>query len=96
MPAQNLAIKTRNNPHRSAAELTLAKVPTGIPGLDQVTDGGFPKGRTALIVGGPGSGKTLFGLEFLVQGALQFNEPGACIAFEETAEEIITNMASRP
>lgn len=94
MPVQILAVKTKNNSRHPAAELALAKVPTGIPGMDQVTHGGFPKGRTALIVGGPGAGKTLFGLEFLVQGALQFNEPGVCIAFEETAEEIVTNMAS--
>lgn len=77
-----------------ASALTLEKVPTGIRGLDQVTHGGFPKGRTALVCGGPGTGKTLLGLEFLARGALLYNEPGVCIALEETAEELITNMAS--
>jgi circadian clock protein KaiC len=72
----------------------LEKVPTGIRGLDQVTHGGFPKGRTALVCGGPGAGKTLLGLEFLVRGALLYNEPGVCIALEETAEELVTNVAS--
>lgn len=76
------------------SRLTLEKVPTGIRGLDQVTHGGFPKNRTALICGGPGTGKTLLGLEFLVRGVTQFNEPGVCIAFEETEEELVTNMAS--
>ncbi len=72
----------------------LEKVPTGIRGLDQITHGGFPRGRTALICGGPGAGKTLMGLEFLVRGAVLYNEPGVCLALEETAEELITNMAS--
>ncbi|HEY3768331.1 MAG TPA: circadian clock protein KaiC [Candidatus Angelobacter sp.] len=76
------------------ASLVLEKVPTGIRGLDQVTHGGFPKGRTALVCGGPGAGKTLLGLEFLVRGALLYNEPGVCIAMEETAEELVTNVAS--
>jgi circadian clock protein KaiC len=82
--AQVKKIASRNS-HRELAELALQKVPTGIRGLDQVTHGGFPKGRTALVCGGPGAGKTLLGLEFLVRGATQFNEPGVCIAFEETA-----------
>jgi circadian clock protein KaiC len=76
------------------SRLALEKVPTGIRGLDQVTHGGFPKNRTALICGGPGTGKTLLGLEFLVRGVTQFNQPGVCIAFEETEEELVTNMAS--
>jgi circadian clock protein KaiC len=70
------------------------KVPSGIRGLDEITGGGLPKGRTSLICGGPGTGKTLLGLEFLVRGATQFNAPGVCLAFEETAEELITNMTS--
>src|SRR5215467_14763905 len=78
----------------SLSSLVLEKVPTGIRGLDQVTHGGFPKGRTALVCGGPGAGKTLLGFEFLVRGALLYNEPGVCIALEETGEELITNMAS--
>jgi circadian clock protein KaiC len=79
---------------RDSSSLVLEKVPTGIRGLDQVTHGGFPKGRTALVCGGPGAGKTLLGLEFLVRGALLYNEPGVCIALEETSEELVTNVAS--
>ena len=77
-----------------ASALVLEKIPTGIRGLDQVTHGGFPRGRTALVCGGPGTGKTLLGLEFLARGAMLYNEPGVCIALEETAEELVTNMAS--
>ena len=84
----------KNNSRSETSNLALQKVPTGIRGLDQVTHGGFPKGRTALVCGGPGTGKTLLGLEFLAQGALKFNEPGVCFAFEETAQELMTNMAS--
>ncbi|HSM87669.1 MAG TPA: circadian clock protein KaiC [Candidatus Limnocylindrales bacterium] len=84
----------RKNPGSNGRRLALQKVPTGIRGLDQVTHGGFPRNRTVLVCGGPGAGKTLLGLEFLVRGALLFNEPGVCVAFEETAEELATNIAS--
>jgi circadian clock protein KaiC len=72
----------------------LPKCPTGIHGLDEITFGGLPKGRTALVCGGPGCGKTLMGMEFLVRGALEFNEPGVSMSFEETAEELATNVGS--
>ena len=75
-------------------ERELAKVPTGIDGLDQITGGGLPKGRPTLICGGPGCGKTLFAMEFLVRGATQFGEPGAFITFEETGEELAQNVRS--
>ena len=65
----------------------LEKFPTGIQGLDEITNGGLPKGRPTLVTGGAGSGKTLLGMEFLVRGATQFNDPGVFMAFEETAEE---------
>jgi len=91
--ASSTALKKKSSP-TGAAALVLEKVPTGIRGLDQVTHGGFPKGRTALVCGGPGTGKTLLGLEFLARGAMLYNEPGVCIALEETAEELVTNMAS--
>jgi len=74
--------------------LMLKKAPTGIRGLDDITFGGLPKGRPTLIAGGPGSGKTLLGMEFLVRGAKDYNEPGIFVAFEETAEELIKNVAS--
>jgi circadian clock protein KaiC len=62
------------------------KAPTGIPGLDDITNGGLPFGRPTLVSGGPGSGKTLLGVSFLVNGAEQFDEPGVLLTFEENAE----------
>ena len=72
----------------------LLKTPTGIKGLDEITDGGLPKGRPTLICGGTGCGKTLLAMEFLVRGATQFNEPGVFISFEEKSEELSKNFAS--
>lgn len=72
----------------------LAKSPTGINGLDEITQGGLPKGRPTLICGSAGCGKTLFSMEFIVRGALQFNEPGVFMAFEEKTEELTMNVAS--
>ena len=70
------------------------KTPTGIKGLDEITLGGFPKGRPTLICGAAGSGKTLMAIEFIVRGALEFGEPGVFVAFEEKAEELALNVAS--
>jgi circadian clock protein KaiC len=78
--------KTSNN--------NLPKTPTGIQGFDEITLGGLPTGRPTLVCGGAGCGKTLFGLEFLVLGATQFNEPGVFMSFEETNEELTMNVAS--
>ncbi|MFH0727653.1 MAG: circadian clock protein KaiC [Pseudomonadota bacterium] len=72
----------------------LEKSPTGISGLDEITNGGLPKGRPALVCGAAGCGKTLFAIEFLVRGATQYNEPGVFMSFEETAEELTNNVAS--
>jgi circadian clock protein KaiC len=72
----------------------LPKSQTGIQGFDEITAGGLPKGRPTLVCGGAGCGKTLFGIEFLVRGATQFNEPGVFMSFEETNEELTTNVAS--
>lgn len=72
----------------------LAKCPTGIQGLDEITDGGLPQGRPTLVCGSAGCGKTLLGMEFLVRGATQYDEPGVFIAFEETAEDLAQNVAS--
>jgi circadian clock protein KaiC len=72
----------------------IQKVKTGITGLDEITTGGLPEGRPTLICGGPGCGKTLMALEFIVNGVTQFNEPGVFIAFEEKAEELAENVAS--
>ena len=72
----------------------LKKTPTGIEGLDEITAGGLPTGRTTLVCGSAGSGKTVLGIEFLVHGALEYDEPGVFMAFEETAEELGQNVAS--
>jgi circadian clock protein KaiC len=72
----------------------LEKSLTGITGFDQVTNGGLPKGRPTIVCGGPGCGKTMFAMEFLVRGATQFNEPGVLITFEETGDEMTKNVAS--
>ena len=72
----------------------LKKSLTGIPGLDEITDGGLPAGRPTLIAGGPGSGKTLLGIAFLVNGAVQFDEPGVLMSFEENVEELAEDVAS--
>ena len=71
--------------------MTKTKVATGIAGFDDVTDGGLPRGRTTLLVGGPGSGKTIFGLQFVAHGALERGEPGIFVAFEETSTRILAN-----
>ena len=73
---------------------TLAKTPTGIRGLDEVTDGGLPRGRPSLICGPAGCGKTLLAMEFLVRGITEFDEPGVFMAFEETREDLVANVAS--
>jgi circadian clock protein KaiC len=72
----------------------LPKARTGIEGLDQITHGGLPQGRPTLVCGGPGCGKTLLAMEFLIRGATQFGEPGVFMAFEETGEELAQNVRS--
>jgi len=74
--------------------MDIPKSPTGIQGLDELTGGGLPTGRPTLVCGGAGCGKTLFGLEFLVHGALRYGEPGVFMAFEETAADLVQNVAS--
>ena len=75
----------KNTPH---------KAPTGIAGLDEITGGGLPRGRTTLLLGGPGSGKTVLSLQFLVYGAIACKEPAIFVAFEETSTRIIANAES--
>jgi circadian clock protein KaiC len=85
--------KNRNG--NAAANVTrLEKARTGIAGFDEVTNGGVPKGRPTIVCGGPGCGKTMFAVEFLVRGATQYNEPGVLMTFEETSEEMTKNVAS--
>lgn len=77
-----------------AAARPLPKAPTGIAGLDAVTEGGLPAGRPTLVCGAAGCGKTMLAAEFLVRGALQYGEPGVFMMFEETADELAANLAS--
>src|SRR5690349_19009768 len=72
----------------------LKKAPTGINGFDVITGGGLPAGRTSLVCGSAGCGKSLFAAEFLIRGALEYGEPGVLMTFEETAEDIAKNVAS--
>ena len=83
-----------NKARKSRRPPALAKAPTGIAGLDELTQGGLPRGRPTLVSGRAGCGKTVLGLEFLVRGAVEFGEPGVLVSFEETAEELATNVRS--
>ena len=77
-----------------AVKTALAKCPTGIRGLDEITQGGLPQGRPTLVCGGAGCGKTLLGIEFLVHGAVDYEEPGVLMAFEESESELGANVTS--
>ncbi len=79
---------------RVSANRSLPKTPSGIQGLDEITQGGLPKGRPTLICGSAGCGKTLFAMEFLVRGATEYDESGVFMAFEETAAELTQNVLS--
>jgi circadian clock protein KaiC len=72
----------------------LPKAPTGIRGLDEITQGGLPRGRPTLVAGGAGSGKTMLAMEFLARGAAEFGEPGVFLAFEETRDDLVQNFRS--
>ncbi|MDQ3040601.1 MAG: hypothetical protein M3R16_12520, partial [Pseudomonadota bacterium] len=78
----------------TSADAGPKKAPTGIVGLDEITEGGLPRGRTTLLVGGPGSGKTIFSLQFLVHGAAIGDDPGIFVAFEESSDRIVANADS--
>ena len=84
---------TVQDPSSNGLEL-LPKAATGISGLDEVTGGGLPRGRSTLVCGPAGCGKTLLGMEFLVRGITAYGEPGVFVAFEETREDLIANVAS--
>src|SRR6202790_2865458 len=84
----------RGKARRASTLRLLPKAATGIQGLDEVTFGGLPKGRTTLVCGSAGCGKTMLAMEFLVRGAQQYDEPGVFVSFEETAEELAQNVAS--
>jgi circadian clock protein KaiC len=86
--------KRKKSSRGSARARLLPKTPTGIQGLDEITVGGLPKGRTTLVCGSAGCGKTMFAMEFLVRGAQQYGEPGVFVSFEESAEDLAQNVAS--
>jgi len=70
------------------------KTPTGVDGLDEITDGGFPKGRPTLICGAAGCGKTLLSMQFLIKGITEFKEPGVFMSFEEPSDDLTVNVKS--
>lgn len=86
--------RDRASDRRTGGSAGIKKCPTGISGLDQITGGGLPSGRTSLVCGSAGCGKTLFGLEFLARGAGDHGEPGVFVAFEESVDELAANAAS--
>lgn len=87
--------KVKINPAQKKSDKKyLPKVPSGISGFDEITFGGLPQGRPVLVAGGPGCGKTLFAVEFLICGATLYNEPGLFVSFEEKTEDIIQNVTS--
>ena len=94
MPAGAICLRKPNPRNRSNNAVGLKKEPTGISGFDEITDGGLPSGRPTLVCGSAGAGKTLFGMEFLVRGATLYDEPGVFMSFEESEEELATNVAS--
>src|SRR5438094_974127 len=89
-------VRRRKRPGNGSRPATrpLAKAPTGIPGLDEITNGGLPRGRPTLVCGGAGCGKTLLAMEFLVRGALEYDEPGVFMSFEETTDDLVENAQS--
>jgi circadian clock protein KaiC len=86
--------KTIRNKPSASGPAPLAKTPTGIPGLDEITGGGLPSGRPTLVCGAAGCGKTMLATEFVVRGATLYDEPGVFMMFEETADELAANVAS--
>jgi circadian clock protein KaiC len=78
---------------RVAPPMLLPKALTGIHGFDTISGGGLPRNRTSLVIGGPGTGKTVFALQTIGNAARKHSHPGIFVAFEESAEQIFTNAA---
>ena len=85
--------RRRTRKSKARKRPSLVKVATGIEGFDEITGGGLPQGRPTLVCGGPGCGKTLFALQFLVHGAAH-GESGVFVSFEETEEDLLKNAES--
>lgn len=77
----------------SETEDKIERVPTGIPGLDEMLEGGLPRGYVVLLAGGPGSGKSTLAMQFLYKGVEQHNEAGIYITLEERPKDIIRNFS---
>ena len=90
----NIVLKKKGLLRKTSPPPVLRKVPTGIRGLDELTGGGLPEGRSTLLCGGAGSGKTLLAMEFLVRGIKEFKETGVFVAFEEQTQELAQNFTS--
>lgn len=86
--------RSLKTPSSASNPRQLQKCPTGIKGFDEITQGGLPKNRITLISGGAGSGKTLLGIDFLVNGVIHYNERGVFMSFEETEDELYQDVAS--
>src|SRR5215212_1694279 len=84
----------RRTPKRETSHRGVDKSPTGIQGLDEITGGGLPRGRPTLVCGGPGCGKTILAMEFLMNGAERYGEPGVFMSFEESIEDLTLNFES--
>ena len=87
-------MKKKRRAARDVRIRTVPKSPTGIQGLDEITGGGLPRGRPTLVCGGPGCGKTILAMEFLMNGAREFGEPGVFLSFEESIEDLTINFSS--
>jgi circadian clock protein KaiC len=87
-------IRARAHVRQPGPSRAVPKAPTGIQGLDEITGGGLPRGRPTLVCGGPGCGKTILSMGFLIQGARQFGEPGVFVSFEESVEDLTQNFIS--
>jgi|KBSMisStaDraftv2_1062788.scaffolds.fasta_scaffold01460_6 circadian clock protein KaiC len=84
----------KRNSGNSEVSTTLPKTPTGIEGLDEITEGGLPSGRSTLVCGNAGCGKTLFAIQFLANGIREYHEPGVFMTFEETKKDLALNVKS--
>lgn len=87
MPDKKKEVKTEKD-----SDLETRRIPVGIPGFDGMIEGGFQEKSINMVAGGSGSGKTIFAIQFLLNGALKYNEPGIFITFEEEKEQIFKNM----
>src|ERR1700731_15857 len=94
MPTWGTDIATRSVPRPARIATGIAKSRTGISGFDEITGGGLPRGRASLVCGSAGCGKTQLAMEFITRGARDFNEPGVFVSFEETEEELKSNVKS--